>query len=331
MTESHHVPPRLHIVDAHCDTIWAAPKQERDFTRRCDRGHLDIPRLQEAGVVLQFFALFSDPAHGSHGYIRKALQMLDAFYQAVNKAESLWPLFWRHQIERVRSGHGVAGLLAIEGGEALGGSVEVLRCFYRLGVRSVGLTWNGRNELADGQMETGSGGGLTRAGVEIVAEMERLGMLIDVSHLSDHGFWHVLEVTTGPVIASHSNARGQCNHLRNLTDEQIRALAQRGGFIGINFVPEFLREGGKAQIDDIIRHIDHMASVVGNTAHIGIGSDFDGVAELPAGIEHVGDLPRIAEALARHGYADADIRGIMGENILRVLEMVLPESDPMSG
>lgn len=331
MTAGRQMLTTLRIVDAHCDTIWAAPKQQRDFTRRSNRGHLDIPRLREAGVVLQFFALFSDPAHGSHGYTHKALEMIDAFYQAVSKAKGLWPLFWRHQIAKVRAGDGVAGLLAIEGGEALGGSVEILRCFFRLGVRSVGLTWNGRNELADGQMETGSGGGLTRAGIEVVTEMERLGMLIDVSHLSDHGFWHVLEVTTGPVIASHSNARSQCSHLRNLTDEQIRALAQRGGFIGINLMPDFLREGGEAQIDDIIRHIDHMASAVGNTAHIGIGSDFDGVEKLPAGIEHVGDLPRIAEALSRRGYSDADVRGIMGENILRVLERVLPESDAMSG
>lgn len=234
MTEGRQVLRNLRIVDAHCDTLWAAPKQRRDFTKRSVHGHLDIPRLQEAGVALQFFALFSDPAHGSHGYTRKALQMIDLFYQAVNKTEAFWPLLWRDQIERIRAGDGVAGLLAIEGGEALGGSVEILRCFYRLGVRSVGLTWNGRNELADGQLETGTGGGLTRAGVKIVAEMERLGMLIDVSHLSDPGFWHLLEVTTAPVIASHSNARSQCNHLRNLTDEQIRALARRGGFIGIN-------------------------------------------------------------------------------------------------
>lgn len=331
MTEARQMLANLRIVDAHCDTLWAAPKQQRDFTQRSAQGHIDIPRLQEAGVVLQFFALFSDPAHGSHGYTRKALEMIDRFYQAVNKSEGFWPLLWRHQIDKVRAGEGIAGLLAIEGGEALGGSVEILRCFYRLGVRSVGLTWNGRNELADGQMETGSGGGLTRAGVEVVQEMERLGMLIDVSHLSDHGFWHVLEVAKGPVIASHSNARSVCAHLRNLTDEQIHALAERGGFIGMNLMPDFLREDGQARIDDVIRHIDHMANVVGSAAHIGLGSDFDGVDSLPDGIGHVGDLPRIADALLRRGYSDADVRGIMGENILRVLELVLPKFDSPSG
>src|SRR5690606_30161839 len=127
---------------------------------------------------------------------------------------------------------------------ALAGSVEILRIFYRLGVRAVGLTWNYRNELADGQAEAESGGGLTRAGRAVVREMERLGMLIDVSHLSDASFEQVLEVAEGPVFASHSNARRICRHPRNLTDEQIRAIAARGGVIGINFAPQFLVEEG---------------------------------------------------------------------------------------
>lgn len=313
----------LRIVDAHCDTLWAAPAQGRDLAGHSGEGHIDLPRLRDAGVVLQFFALFSDPAHHPHGFTQKALEMIDRFYLAMDQAADFWPLLWRDQIDQVKAGQGIAGLLSIEGGEALAGRVEILRCFYRLGVRSVGLTWNYRNELADGQLETGSGGGLTQAGIKIVAEMERLGMLIDVSHLSEPGFWHLLEVTTAPIIASHSNARSQCDHLRNLTDKQIRAIARRGGVVGINFAPDFLQPEGTAGLGDIVRHIDHIAQLVG-TSHIGIGADFDGIDQTPREITDVGDMPKVARALLRHGYPEEDVRGIMGENVMKLLASVLP-------
>lgn len=316
------LPTDLCIVDAHCDTLFTAPRQGRRLAEASERGHLDLPRLKAGGVSLQFFALFSAPEFGPAGFTLKALEMIDHFYEATQEDPDLWPLLWREDVPLVGQGK-VAGLLSIEGAEPLGGSVAALRAFHRLGVRAVGLTWNYRNELADGQLEAESRGGLTSKGRAIVQEMARLGMLIDVSHLSDTGFEHVLETVSGPVIASHSNARAVCNHLRNLTDNQIRALATCGGVMGMNFAPYFLREGAHASIDDVIRHIDHIAALVG-PRYIGLGSDYDGIEATPRGLEHPGRLLDLADRLLRRGYGEEDVRLIMGGNFLRVLAKVLP-------
>lgn len=316
--------PPLRIVDAHCDTLWTAPREERTLLIRSSQGHLDLPRLLSAGVHVQFFALFSDPHHGRVGFTVEALAMIERFYEAVDGSSGvLRPLLWQEDLEHVGEGH-VYGLLSIEGAEPLHGRIDLLRLFFRLGVRAIGLTWNYRNELADGQLDAESGGGLTPSGRAIVQEMERLGMLIDCSHLSDAGFWDLAQRTSGPFIASHSNSRAVCDHRRNLTDEQMQVVAGRGGVMGINFHPGFLRTGGDATLDDIIRHIDYMAERVGPQA-IGLGSDFDGISRTPIGVEDTTKLPRVADALVRRGYGETDIRGIMGENFLRVLQAALPQ------
>lgn len=315
--------PALRIVDAHCDTLWTAPKEGRSLIERSERGHLDFPRLLEGGTCVQFFALFSDPSHGHSGFTLEALAMLERFYQAADNSEGrLRPLLWREDIDKLDPGR-VLGLLSIEGAEPLQGRVDILQFFFRLGVRAMGLTWNHRNELADGQLDSPSRGGLTPRGRAVVSEMERLGMVIDCSHLSDASFWDLLEHTNGPIIASHSNVRAIRNHLRNLTDNQIRALAERGGVIGINFLPHFLVDHGEASIDDVVRHIDYIAELVGSQA-IGLGSDFDGISRTPIGLEHAGKMPALAEALLHRGYSDHDIRNVMGENFLRLLSKTLP-------
>ena len=171
--------PPLCIVDAHCDTLWAAPRQSRTLTEQSTKGHLDLPRMVHGGVQLQFFALFSDPDHGRTGFTAEALGMIQRFYEAAEASEGvLQPLLWREDLSMTVPGR-VLGLLSLEGGEPLCGRVDLLRIFFRLGVRAVGLTWNYRNELADGQLDGVSGGGLTPKGRAIVAEMERLGMIID--------------------------------------------------------------------------------------------------------------------------------------------------------
>ena len=198
----------------------------------------------------------------------------------------------RADIDRAIAAGKIAAFLSIEGGEALAGSLGVLRMLYKVGVRSLTLTWNGRNELGDGV--GASGKGLTAFGRAVVREMNDLGMLVDVSHLSERGFWDAMKVSTQPLIASHANCRALCDHPRNLTDAQIRAVAGQGGVIGVTFVPDFL--GGETpSVDNVLDHIDHMIAVGGEDC-VGLGSDFDGTKELPAGLADCTGLPLLTRA-----------------------------------
>lgn len=185
------------------------------------------------------------------------------------------------------------------------------------------MTWNGRNELADGVGESETEGGLTRFGRAVVQEMNRLGMVVDASHLSEAGFWDVLEVSNQPVITSHANSRCICNHRRNLTDEQIRALAARGGVIGLTFYPDFIHPD-QPSLEKLLDHMDHIISLAGVDC-IGLGSDFDGIDQVTSGLEDISRLPAITEGRWRRGYREEEIAKILGGNFLRVLQQVLPE------
>ncbi len=204
--------------------------------------------------------------------------------------------------------------------------IAVLKMMYRLGVRSIALTHNHSNQIADSAMEAGrsvhDGGGLTAFGREVVRQMNRLGMVIDVSHISDKAFFDIMEITDSPIIASHSNSRRLCNHPRNLSDDQIRAISANGGVIGVNLFPVFLNDKGSASIRDVIAHIEYIAALAG-IEHVGIGSDFDGIDSLPAGIRGVEDIASIYEALSILNYNQDDIMMIAGLNHMRILQSVL--------
>lgn len=317
----------MRIVDGHCDTLWAAHRQGRDWTVACGVGHADLERFVEAGVGIQFMALFSDPAHRGPGYALKALEMIESFYSGIEAAAArgaaspLGVIRSREDVDR--AGEGFWGLLAIEGGEAIGKSLDALYAYYRLGVRSLGLVWNYRNELADGVNDGDSAGGLTPFGKEVVKAMNELGMLVDVSHLSEAGFWDVVRICRGPIVASHSNANALCQHRRNLTDDQIKAVADTGGIIGVNFYPPFLTPSGRASIDDVVRHIEHIAEVAG-VEHVALGSDFDGFDLQTAGLEDVTKLPELATLLRRKGFREQHVEQVMGKNWARLLSDVLP-------
>jgi membrane dipeptidase len=162
---------------------------------------------------------------------------------------------------------------------------------------------------------------LTALGRETLAEMERLGMIVDVSHLSERTFWDVMEATNSPIVATHSNAYSACKHPRNLTDDQIRVIAESGGFIGLNFCPDFLRLGGEASMRDVVRHARHIAEV-GGTRVLAVGSDFDGIYNTPKGLEHIGKMGKLATALGRAGFGDAEVEAIANRNFLRVFREV---------
>ena len=272
-------------------------------------------------------------------------------------------------IERAHREHKLAALLGIEGGHSIENDIHLLRDFYRLGVRYMTLSWSNTNEFADSSGDVNDPkithhNGLTDGGREIVIEMNRLGMLVDISHVADKTFYDVMAISKSPVIASHSSARALTNHPRNMTDDMLRAIGKNGGVVQVNFYNAFIdenyRKAAEAQAKDrddaikanaerlkasgktltyldndrierewaakiprpplsaLIDHIDHVAKVAG-IDHVGLGSDFDGVSgATPQGIDSVADLPKITQALLDRGYNAADIRKILGSNLLRV-------------
>jgi membrane dipeptidase len=217
----------------------------------------------------------------------------------------------------------ISAFLGIEGGHAIEDSLDTLRDFYSLGVRVMTLTWMYNTNWADASGDTPVHGGLTEFGAEVVREMNRLGMVVDVSHASDETFYDTLEVSKKPVVASHSCVRALNNHHRNMTDDMLRALAQNGGVIGINFYSEYLAPAGtEVTVGTLVDHIEYAVDVAG-IDHVGLGSDFDGVTALPAGLDDVSKLPAITEELLDRGFAEKDIEKILGGNMLRVFRAAL--------
>lgn len=301
------------IIDMHCDTILAAYRAQKQ---------IEIQKFKEGNIRIQFFALFPESIYRRFRCLHRILEMLDFFWEQLKNKRTLVEIITSQtSLSKCLASGKMGVLLAIEGGEVLEGNLRILRVLHRLGIRSLGLTWNERNELADGITENRTGGGLTNFGVQVIKEMNRLGMVIDVSHLAERGFWDVLELSTSPVIASHSNSRAIWNHPRNLSDEQIKGLAQKGGVIGLNFVPDFLGPPG-AGLNDLLNHIDHICALVGDE-YLGFGSDLDGTDSLIPEITDVTHFPRIIEALQKRGYSDTSIQKICGENCLRILKEVL--------
>jgi membrane dipeptidase len=309
------------IIDMHCDSVLEAFQENRKMSDRSTTGHFDLPRMQEAGVKIQFFALFPGIT-ASLSPLKQALILGDYFWEQYEESQEIMQFITSHQsLLQLLDSKKCGALLTVEGGEVLEGDIRMLKVLYRMGVRSLCLTWNNRNEIADGVAEMQTGGGLTLFGREVVKKMNKLGMIVDVSHIAEKGFWDVLELSEDPVIASHSNSQAVWEHPRNLTDEQIKGIAQKKGVIGLNFVADFLGEQGSG-FDQLLRHIDHICDIVGDE-YLGFGSDFDGTENLLAGIDDVTVYPELVSYLKKRNYKDATIRKICGENCLRVLNAVL--------
>ncbi|MEW6173035.1 MAG: dipeptidase [Bacillota bacterium] len=307
------------VVDAHCDTLSVLVQEGSSFAKS-DKGHIDLTRLQQGGVNVQVFAVFVSPLY-TGTYLRRALEQIDVFYDITEGfGEHLAAVRDFAELQETIDSGRIAGILSVEGGHVLEGSTAVLRALYKMGVRCLTLTWNGRNELADGVGESETRGGLTGFGRTVVREMEGLGMLIDVAHLAPAGFWDVLRLARSPVIASHANSRTQCDHPRNLTDAQVRALAATGGVIGINFVPDFV-DPENPTLDRVIDHIEHIAAV-GGVDCVAIGSDFDGTPYTVAGLEDAAALPALTCGLLERGWPRDDIRKVLGGNLFRVFNEI---------
>lgn len=309
------------IVDAHCDTITTIMKCGEGL--RKNNCHIDISRLKNYDSYVQFFAAFISPEHAKMGALRRTLSIIDRLYQEIedNKQDIMLCCNY-NDMEDAFAGRKIAAVLTIEGGEALEGSLASLRMLYKMGVRGMTLTWNYRNQIADGVIDGISGGGLTPFGREVITEMNRLGMLVDVSHISEAGFWDVMNLTTSPIIASHSNSKKMCSHPRNLTDEQLLALKKNGGVTGLNLYPVFLNDGGKASIKDALSHIEYIVALTGEDT-LGLGSDFDGIESTPEGLEGVQCYSNLLNELLKLNYSEGLVKKIAGENFIRVIKSVL--------
>lgn len=315
----------MFICDCHCDTLTELYNKNDSLYE--NEQHFDIKRQIALGGGLQFCAIYvPTEVFRYQGGLRYTLCLLDKYNQEIKKLHENGI-----DVLQVRTAedagnvlkHKAATLLAIEEGGAIDGSLEALRCLYELGVRAMTLTWSNRNDIADGINEEATGSGLTLFGKQVVAEMNRLGMLVDVSHISTAGFWSVIETSTKPIIATHSNAKSLCSHPRNLNDEQIKALAQNGGLAGITFAGQFLEEDWRnACIESVYKHIDYMLNLIGNDDHIGFGSDFDGISHPPYNIQGVQDYKPLIEYLSKY-YSDETINKITHQNVINLLQKVL--------
>ncbi len=306
------------VVDLHADTLLDLAAGKRTLDGVGGGGHIDLPRLRQGGVDVQVFAAFVDPREAARGKERMR-ELLAAFHRAMDRhADGITAGRTVAEIEAARRAGKIAAVLSVENlGDAVQGDLAHIDVLSREGVRMASLTWNAANALGDGARESRHGG-LTPLGRRAIARMQELGMILDVSHLSPAAFWDALAASRGPIIASHSDAAVVQPHRRNLTDDQLRALADRGGVVGINFYPVFL---GAPTLERIVAHIEHMVAVMGD-GYVGLGSDFDGIEQVPRGLEDISKLPELTRALLQRGYTPERVRKILGENALRVFRQV---------
>lgn len=309
---------RLTVVDAHSDILKDVTDGhcrlgERfdpgGVTTACVRGQVDLPRLLEGGVTAQVLAVFVDRRFHDQP-LRRALDMIAAFHTELEEnRDRLLLATTAADVRRAKEEGRVAALLSLEGAEPLGTDLALLRVFHELGVRLIGLTWNWRNQVADGWDASTHPGGLTPFGIELVEAMGRLGMIVDVAHLARTGFWQVLEAARGPIIGSHCVTWGDWHRV---DDDQLRALARRGGVL-------CTLAYGRPDLGAVVEAIRHIADVVG-VEHVGVGADYFGLDKAPAGFEDATRYPNLTAALLRAGFDAADVAGIMGGNLLRVFE-----------
>jgi len=294
-----------------------------DFWQLNSAGHIDFPRMQSGGVDVQFFAVCTEYLKTSKiDYYRSAVKMINILKSTfLQNPSKIAVIMDKASLKQALRQQKKAAILAIEGGAPLQGNIHLLDKFVHLGIRVFGLTWNKKNELADG---TGikNPGGLTPFGKKVVRKLNELGVIIDCAHLAAKGLEEVACISKDPFIVSHANAYRLCPHPRNLTDEQLRILSQKKGVVGLSFYPDFIAVD-KANLDKLLDHFVHIASVAG-TESLGVGSDFDGIKRTLPEIPDVSFYYRLIKGLEKKGFSDKELECILGANFLRVMEQVWP-------
>ena len=330
------------LIDGHNDLPWEIRRAEghpRDVAaydlRAPSPKHTDLARLERGQVAAQFWSIYIDGEMKDSGYARVQLEQFDIARRVIARyPEALRWTPTAAEVRRAFAAGRIGSLLGLEGGHAIENSLGALRMYYEMGGRYMTLTHNVTLDWADAALDSARHGGLTRFGEEVVREMNRLGMLVDLSHVSPGSMSDALNVTEAPVIFSHSNARALVDHRRNVPDSILARLPKNGGVVMVTFVNSFASAALKAwedsgaaarrgprprvTIKDIADHIDHVRKVAG-ADHVGIGSDFDGISETIEGLEDVSKFPALFAELARRGWREANLRKLAGENVLRVL------------
>ncbi len=323
------------LFDGHNDLPWAirnadgAPMDVAAYDlRQTTPGHTDIERMRAGMLGAQFWSIYIPCGAVEDGAARTQLEQIDIARRVFDRypdvlgyAESV------SDVEREFAAGRIASVMGMEGGHAIENSLGALRAYYQAGARYMTLTHGCNTDWADSATDEPAHGGLTEFGREVVREMNRLGMLVDLSHTSPETMHDVLDVARAPVIFSHSSARGVTDHPRNVPDDVLRRMAENGGVVMVTFVPQFvsdavrLYEGPaadtpRATMADVIAHIEHVRDVAG-VDHVGIGADYDGITTVPTGLEDVSTYPALFAELARRGWSEADLRKLAGENVLR--------------
>lgn len=332
------------VIDLHSDTMIDVVERRSVGERAViEKRHLAKMRL--GGITARNFSCGGDSTmfatfplrslpFGGTDPLKRALKLIDALHLESEESRNMISLATSAEdIEKAKIEEKIALMLSLEGGKPFENDLSLLRTFYRLGVRIVQLTWNFRNLLGDSAVER-SNAGLTNLGVEAVEAMNKLGIVIDVSHLSEAGFWDILETSKDPVVASHSNARSLADHPRNLSDEQIKALAEGGGVMGMNAYRDFVSVGSNPTLQHLLDHVDHIAELVG-VDHIGVGLDitedwaedlyqsiWSYKPEYISGLTSISNIPNLTKGLVARGYSDQEIEKILGGNFLRLFKSI---------
>ena len=317
------------LIDGHNDFPWALREHnaERDLNKLDIRMHqpkihTDIPRLREGGVGAQFWSVYVPADLQGPAAVLATFEQIDVVHRMVRKYPDTFELaMTAGDIERIFKAGRIASLIGMEGGHAIDNSLAALRMFYATGARYMTLTHSSNVAWADSGTDMPKLGGLSTFGEEVVREMNRLGMMVDLSHTSPETMIDAIRVSEAPVVFSHSDARALNDHRRNVPDEVLRLLPENGGIVMVTFVPGFLTKDGKATLEDAANHIDHVRKVAGSD-HVGIGGDFDGISTVPAGLEDVSKYPALTAELLRRGWEETDVRKALGLNALRVLSRV---------
>jgi membrane dipeptidase len=352
------------VIDTHADTFARVLDEGLDFFSGRSGLAVNLPQMISGGLDVQVFALYIAPGMPPGCTIRRAMAMAGTFFDAVAKSKGRLVLVQTaKQLETaVRQGK-KCGMLSIEGGHIIEGDINILRSLRNLGAISMTLTHAKNNDFADSSQDVRQWGGLNDLGRRVVKEMNRLGMIVDVSHTSDETVEDVLKVTKYPVIASHSCCKALCKHPRNLPDALIKKVAKTGGLMQITYYPPFLDDRAsdvfeqnwtrlkkgladvppadkpsymsdfyarcmegvpEVRLETLCNHIDHAVSLVG-PEHVGVGSDWDGASIMVQELENCGQLPKLTKALVKRGYRARDIKAMLGGNFIRVLKQVTGE------
>ena len=330
----------MKIIDMHCDTIMALMNTENNIYESDNM--IDIKKLQAGDYLLQCFAMFvpyvsrDEKDKENYSPFEVCNKMIDRYYQEIEKYPDLIkPAFNYQDIENNIKENKITSLLTIEEGGVCLGNIEYLRNFYRLGVRMMTLTWNFKNEIASPNIDyfsfdrsssekpkfvPNTKDGLTDFGKEVVKEMNRLGMVIDCSHLGDKGFYDVINLSTKPIVCSHSCSRTICNNVRNMTDDMLFKLKENKGVVGINYCRSFIKEEESvATVKDVVKHINYIKDLIG-IDYIGLGSDFDGISNKDIELKDASMMNLLIKELENQNYTQEEIDKITHKNVLRVFK-----------